>query len=888
MIRCVTLGHQSMHAITAGIFAILIAAPALAQLHAFYDFENGANDASGNNNHGTFVGNPLSSSGAGLYGNYAFENDGSANSYMWSDLQISPSIAPEVTIGAWVNVNDEAGYQTLIESNGWFGRKLAIDDRGLDAASTGNWSYSAFGGRTIGVAEDDWHVGRTRPLRDDTDYGTRSVIQGDTASSSDGWVFVATTYNSRLGETTLYTGDNKHKMVDSYPFNSVDDNRGGADGTSDFLHIGSISGQYENLNGRMDNVFVFKGTLSDSQMQALRTASDPLVTAQTISTELASRQRREWKIDFGPSGSFEFNDGQINWLPLTPVPTGVSGEETWNYINGGFNSGGSMFTSASNPGLISNNMRDTNGLGGQEGDPDFRVVYPEGSTVVTQTYAYGALGDPAAGDYLYWGVDGTDQSLQFAVDDLDPSKHYQITPIPGGVQDLYAQNNERRRFTMSMDTDGDGDTDTTRLIKMARGASISFVAAPDGDGTIRGIWGRGSEDNGEANLGGLIITEIDPADPNLKLSAAPIHRYSFDGTGTTVLQDTGSIGGAHGQTHATQGAPRQLDGSGKLKFDLSSGIGYASLPATVMDNLGSATIETWFTYTADPGRTDYFVESDPFNSDLYGFREDTPLFSFGDGGTEYIQQLAKGTTFDTPFTNDDPWFHEVQMNTDEAAQSNLFVGDSLWSQGNDYHVAITFDASAGADGRSILGYYLNGALVKQTLTDTLLEDIDFQNLFIGANQDLSSMIVMDYEEFRIYDYALTADEVLGNFILGADVQNFDPPPSYISGDFNGDDQVSGADLDILLQSWGDSSLPAGWIGDLLGEFDGTVSGNELDLLLQNWGNIAGGGNADFTFTESNYALARSLGISLPAVPEPTTLTLLGLSAAVLLIRHRSR
>ena len=48
-------------------------------------------------------------------------------------------------------------------------------------------------------------------------------------------------------------------------------------------------------------------------------------------------------------------------------------------------------------------------------------------------------------------------------------------------------------------------------------------------------------------------------------------------------------------------------------------------------------------------------------------------------------------------------------------------------------------------------------------------------------------------------------------------------------DLNGDGEVNGADLGLLLSAWGQSGVPA----DLDG--DGTVNGADLGILLSNWG-----------------------------------------------------
>ncbi len=57
---------------------------------------------------------------------------------------------------------------------------------------------------------------------------------------------------------------------------------------------------------------------------------------------------------------------------------------------------------------------------------------------------------------------------------------------------------------------------------------------------------------------------------------------------------------------------------------------------------------------------------------------------------------------------------------------------------------------------------------------------------------------------------------------------FDPPPSFVAGDLNQDLVVDGADLGLLLGSWGSSDSAA----DLNG--DGSVDGSDLGLLLGYW------------------------------------------------------
>ncbi|MEM7625017.1 MAG: choice-of-anchor tandem repeat NxxGxxAF-containing protein [Planctomycetota bacterium] len=60
----------------------------------------------------------------------------------------------------------------------------------------------------------------------------------------------------------------------------------------------------------------------------------------------------------------------------------------------------------------------------------------------------------------------------------------------------------------------------------------------------------------------------------------------------------------------------------------------------------------------------------------------------------------------------------------------------------------------------------------------------------------------------------------------------------LTGDYSGDGFVSQADLDLVLLSWGDGVLPAGFGEGAIpggGPFDGLVSQNELDGVLLSWG-----------------------------------------------------
>ena len=64
-----------------------------------------------------------------------------------------------------------------------------------------------------------------------------------------------------------------------------------------------------------------------------------------------------------------------------------------------------------------------------------------------------------------------------------------------------------------------------------------------------------------------------------------------------------------------------------------------------------------------------------------------------------------------------------------------------------------------------------------------------------------------------------------------DIRDPDPEPKPCSGDLNGDEDVNGADLGLLVSAWG--PCPAPCVADING--DAVVNGADLGLLMSAWG-----------------------------------------------------
>jgi len=219
-----------------------------------------------------------------------------------------------------------------------------------------------------------------------------------------------------------------------------------------------------------------------------------------------------------------------------------------------------------------------------------------------------------------------------------------------------------------------------------------------------------------------------------------IHRYSFTDGDTTAVDSVGGRDGTLTGTATIANNELVLDGSGAV-----------NLPADILDPaLQSVTIEAWFQIGTDTNWQ--------------------RLFDFG--GT---QNGAGGNCiFFTPTSGD---------NTARLAISTN--GYPSWQTGEDRvdadeivvntptHVACVYDGSADA-----IRLYLDGELIGTTPTTMQLSDVERTFAYIGdAVYTADPYLDGTIDEFRIYDTALTDDEVLASFGEGPDAEITDTPIS---------------------------------------------------------------------------------------------------------------
>jgi glucose/arabinose dehydrogenase len=210
------------------------------------------------------------------------------------------------------------------------------------------------------------------------------------------------------------------------------------------------------------------------------------------------------------------------------------------------------------------------------------------------------------------------------------------------------------------------------------------------------------------------------------------HQYTFnDGTAND------SAGAAHGTLNG--------DPSFNLGvIDLPGGDeDYVELPAATIniDSFTDATFEAWFTWDGGGAWQRVFDFGDTF----FGQGRDYIFYTPNAGGGVNRAAISDGGG-----------------GPDEDVAN---AGPTL-STGEPYHVAVVVDDAANG-GSGNMDVYLNGALAGSTELSVSLSDLSDDMAFLGESMypgdaNLNGQI----DEFRLYDHALTAQQVMESFAIG--------------------------------------------------------------------------------------------------------------------------
>ena len=253
------------------------------------------------------------------------------------------------------------------------------------------------------------------------------------------------------------------------------------------------------------------------------------------------------------------------------------------------------------------------------------------------------------------------------------------------------------------------------------------VASVDSTGNVTGIAGGTANIIASYGSQGLSISQ---AVKVIRVPAQLAHRYSFNETSGLICAD--SVGGQNWNGTLPAGGSF---GSGQLALSAADSQ-YVQLPPGILSNYPAVTIDAWVTFSNQLPRDCFF----------FGFGD-----TLGQSGTNYIfcaPQAGRIAITDASFLREQNAFG----NFDCSLNSNL-------------HLTAVFNPPQG-----YIAFYTNGVLAGiNRNVSTPLSSIRDVCSYIGRSlYDADPFVDMNLDEFRIYNGALTAGEIVEEQRLGPD------------------------------------------------------------------------------------------------------------------------
>jgi hypothetical protein len=233
-------------------------------------------------------------------------------------------------------------------------------------------------------------------------------------------------------------------------------------------------------------------------------------------------------------------------------------------------------------------------------------------------------------------------------------------------------------------------------------------------------------------------------------SSVLVHRYSFSGTDTTAMD---SVGTAHGTINGG------TQGSGVVTLTGGTSDQYVQLPASVLDNLSTATFEAWATWTG--GNNNWqriwdFGTSDAGDGAQGATNTGSPYFFFTPRATTTSNPNCTNATASMPrvaITGMGP------MNEDCAFGTAAFPMSALT------HVAVVIDATP------TMTLYIGGNAVggPVTLNYGIANVAGHTNNWLGRSQfSNDTEYAGTISEFRIYNSARSTAQISASATAGPD------------------------------------------------------------------------------------------------------------------------
>jgi uncharacterized repeat protein (TIGR03806 family) len=260
----------------------------------------------------------------------------------------------------------------------------------------------------------------------------------------------------------------------------------------------------------------------------------------------------------------------------------------------------------------------------------------------------------------------------------------------------------------------------------------------------------------------------------------PVNRWSFNTASGAVASGTtfpDSIGGAiatvRGIGATSSGAAITLPGTTTGNQSAATISAYIDLPNGIVSSKPNFTMEAWASPLSSQSNQRLF-DVGRTNVTLGGGATGEVIDSGSAPGTfsgydNLVLSLNSGATFgknrlEGQYNNAAPLLIEPDLSAATTA-------------GNEYHYVVTVEDGAGVNGAagSVAKFYRDGVLQTVLQLNFHLNQISDVNNWIGRSQysaDRNSNVAVN--EFRLYDHALTKEEIELSYERGPDA-SFDPP-----------------------------------------------------------------------------------------------------------------
>ncbi len=366
------------------------------------------------------------------------------------------------------------------------------------------------------------------------------------------------------------------------------------------------------------------------------------------------------------------------------------------------------------------------------------------------------------------------------------------------------------------------------------------------------------------------VTPTPPVVTPARLTKAPVHRYSFseaagDATGKTFSDGAGTANGEIQGNGATFNGSRLVlagGASGDAAYgDLPNGL--LSSNAVANGGSGGFTFETWARFTGNQNWSRVFDFGSSGTQGI-GTGGDEIIGAGGNGnGVDYFMLSAQigGDVNNRRF--------EIRNDDGPDGQQSVLSDIPTRTFNTDTHLVATWDESTGK-----VDLYENGVRTGGFTTTYKMSDINDVNVWLGrSNWTADNDAQVEYDEVRLYDYALTAGQALGNYQAGPNVlNNADAAVKIVTQPESVTTDETGTAVFRATVS-GSSPVTLQWFRD------GTAipGANSSVLTLNNV--TAADNNAKFTLQASNTVS----GAASTVTTDPVTLTV---KTPVVTLKHR--